>query len=239
MALIEGAHSKIIADVDGPNSLALDTVIKQRDVVGAFVASGITGLMVAPVINSAVFAIRNGPASGRKMYITEIYMNVVNTSASTGAAAVTWDMMMYSGTNFQQQGNLGGTTTPIYGILNKQQPSSPGSFMTVQSVAAYDSAATPGGWAGGQISVCNTAGLTSGSVLKNTTNLCTILPYNCTTTTPLLNSSVDAYIQNTSGMEHPIELLPGTGVFIQNSVAMGTSVQMYSHVRMQWYEVQI
>jgi hypothetical protein len=239
MALLEGAYSQIIADVDGPNSLALDTVVKQRDCVGAFVASGITGLMVNPVINSAVFAIRNGPASGRKMYITEIYMNVVNTSASTGAATVSWDLMMYSGTNFQQVGNLGGTTTPIYGIMSKQQPISPGSFMSVQAVATYDSAATPGGWAGGQISVCNTAGLTSGSVLRDTSKNCMLLPYVCTTTTPTVHNNVETYVQNTSGMEHPIELLPGTGVFIQNSAAVGTSIQMFSHVRMQWYEVQI
>jgi hypothetical protein len=217
MAVITGGTSAVDADVDTA-SKGLNVVMRPRDVAGAYRFGQQSGIIAAATAaNSLLFAMRNGPtANTKRCFITRVHIIVQVVTAPSAAAALALQLVRFSVAN-----TSGGTA----GVIFTKKP-----YAT--SVA---SACTVGGGEGGDIRIATTGALTVTGVTIDTL-VTPMLFVNCTTTTPAIGNRIEYTVENDAGLEHPIELAPGEGLAISNSVATPTALTFVMGVAVAWSE---
>lgn len=235
MALIQGS-SNILLDVDGPNALAANVVIRRRDVKGAFLVNLYTGTIPAALATNSIMAgIRNGPDSNRRVYITRINVDFQAITAATAAAASSVHIFRYSVASLGQAGALNTTI----GLIDRFPLGSPvshspifGATPTIPSTACW-----PSSWAGpGQLTVMGTTGLSSTGVTIDT-NSAMVFALNCTATTPVALEQIQSDSNNELGLEHPIELAPGEGLLFRSQTTFPTGLTGIMNFRIHYFEV--
>lgn len=218
MAVLEGATTNALADVDSTTK-GLRVVSQPKDVVGAYSAGGVTGILPAALADdSFIWAMRNGPTTNTKrVYLTRLYLKAVARTVASVFTDVSFEVCRFSAAAM-----TGGAAMVV---LNKKQAG-----------GAVASACLAGSTEAGDIRIATTAALgVAGVTVDSNTSTLLYVPV-ISAVLPPAGAAFERSLENDAGFEHPFELAAGEGIGIRTVGAIPTGLTMNCHVQVSWSE---